>query len=175
MPKFNWPNQTGAAESKQIVIIAIVTIIAALMIIAVFAILSRGPAPATTTNDFLQNLERQRQSRPGNTATPVAPESAVSYRGVLSEIKPDALVITETDTQNKITVYFAANTPITYNGQTFSRSKFYVGDQLQITAKNLGDKLQAESITVLVSASPATAAPTPGAVNVQPDGSIKPL
>ena len=175
MPKYNRPNQNGTTNGKQIVIIAMITIMAALMIIAIFVILSGRVTPDTATNDFLRNLERQRPGRESNPKTPGAAESAVSYVGVLTEIKPDALVITEKDTQNKITINLDTNTPITYNGQVFNRAKFYVGDQLEIVVKKQDSNWQAESIIVLVSASPATAAPLPVVPNVRPDGSIKPL
>lgn len=177
MSKFNRKNQTGAAGSQQVLIIAIITIAAALMIVAIFVILKNRKTTDSATNDFLKNIEAQRQgqNRPDSSNTATGNQTTLSYTGVLTEINTDSLVITEKDSQNKITIFLTATTPVMYNGQPFSRTKFYVGDQLQITAKNLGDRLQAESVTVIVSASPATAAPVPIAPNVRPDGTIKPL
>lgn len=170
-------NQAGQADSKQITIIAIITIVAALMIVAIFVLLSNRQAPAANTDDFLKNIEaqRQKQNKPGAVGNTGNTQETLSLAGVLTEIKTDSLVIIEKDTQNKITISLSDNTSINYSGQKFDRSRFYIGDQLQITAINAGDKLVADEITVLVSASPATAAPVPPAANVRPDGTIKPL
>lgn len=177
MSKLNWKNQNGEGNGKQITIIAIVTIIAALMIVAIFILLSNRQTPDTKTDDFLKNInaQRQNQNKPSGADNADNVQKTLALIGVLTEIKTDSLVIIEKDTQNKITVSLSDSTPITYNGQKFDRSRFYIGDQLQITAINAGDKLVAGAIMVLVSASPATAAPVPPAANIRPDGSIKPL
>ena len=177
MKKNRLTNQAGQADSKQITIVAIVTIVAALMIVAIFILLSNRQAPDTKTDDFLKNLEaqRQNQNKPGAADNANNAQETLTFTGVLTEIKTDSLVIIEKDTQNKITISLSDNTPITYSGQKFDRSRFYIGDQLQISAVNAGNKLVADAITVLVSASPATAAPVPPAANVRPDGTIKPL
>lgn len=178
MSKLNWKNQNGQSNGKQIIIIAGITIATALMIVAIFVILSKNKPTDATTNDFLKNIEaqRQKQNSLGNgNNSPDNSQTALSYTGILMEIKTDSIVITEKESKNKITLFLTPETPVTYNGALFSRSKFFIGDQLEISAVNLGDKLRAESIKVLVSASPATAAPVPPAANVRPDGSIKPL
>lgn len=175
MPKLNWQDQRGQSDNRPIVVIAAVTIIAALMIVGIFIMLSGRRTPDTATSDFLRNLERQRPGRESPTGNQTGAPARETYRGVLTEIKTDVLVITESNTQNKITVSLTNDTPLTYNGQGFDRSRFYVGDQLEVTAKNTGGQLRAESIIVLISASPATDKPAPPAVNVQPDGSIKSL
>ena len=159
-------------------VIAGITIAAALMIVAIFVILSKNKMAGTATDDFLKNIEAQREKQNNQGSSNNSPDdnqAALSYTGVLIEIKADSLVIIEKDTQNKITTSLSDNTPITYSGQRFDRSRFYIGDQLQITASNAGNKLAAEAIVVLVSASPATAAPAPPAANIRPDGTVKPL
>lgn len=177
MAKLNFQNQTGDAGGKQIMIIALITVVAALMIVAIFTILSKNKTSETATDDFLKNINAGRPNQnqaPSGSAADNEPET-LSYAGVLTEIKSGSIVISQKESQNKITFFLTPETPVIYNGQPFSRSKFYIGDQLEISAVNLGDKLRAESIKVLVSASPATAIPVPVTPNVSPSGSFRPL
>ncbi|MDP1709272.1 MAG: hypothetical protein Q8L21_00085, partial [Candidatus Komeilibacteria bacterium] len=165
---------------RTVLIIAVATILAALLIVIVFIFLINRQADSvkSDTNEFLQNIQKQRDtSQPGANQDIEEAEIINTVIGVLTGILPDTLEITEKSTSNKITIGLTADTVIMYNGQNFDRSRLYIGDQLEIKTKKEGTAWRARQITVLVSASPETPAAMPQITpqNIRPDGSVKPL
>lgn len=183
MPKFNFKNKIGSIDSKQLAFIGTFTAIAILIIIIIFVfIINRKKTPTTdsSTNQFLQNIEKQRSStkQDSNQNTPeaaIVEEKNKTFTGPLTSIASNYLVIAEDITGEKITFNITAKTPMLYNEKTFNRSDLLIGDVLKIKAEKSGKNWDAQEIIILVSGSPKMPAPLPPAVNKQPDGTYRPL
>ncbi|OGY91843.1 MAG: hypothetical protein A3H70_00460 [Candidatus Komeilibacteria bacterium RIFCSPLOWO2_02_FULL_48_11] len=179
MPKKqNFRTGQGLA-SRQALIVLGATLLAAIIIIVVFAFLIERDNQASNQNyqNYVNQLKNQQNAPPAQTSTtePEIPRQIV--RGVLTVINPETISVATEGANQKIEISLRPETTITYQNKAFDRSRFYIGDQLEITARPAAGTLVAETITVLVSASPATPAPLPPVTpqNIQPDGSIKPL
>lgn len=166
-------------SSRQVLIVLGVTILAAIIIVVVFAFLINRDNQTSNQNyqNYVNQLKNQQNTGPARppTTEPEIPSQIV--RGVLIVISPETITVNAESTNQRIEISLRPETTITYQNQVFDRSRFYVGDQLEITARPEAGTLVAETITVLVSASPATPAPLPQITpqNIRPDGSIKPL
>lgn len=172
-------NYNQGISSRQIIIVLGITILAAAVIIVVFALLSnrQGNTGTQDYQNYLDQLKKQ-ENTPGSSADQAEEEVQLqTINGVLTAIGEEDLEITVEGTSQKTKVSFLPGTTITYQDKIFERSRFYVGDQLAITGAEQNGAFVAQKIVVLVSASPATPAALPPITpqNIRPDGSIKPL
>lgn len=171
-------NHRGATALRDILVTAVVTLTAAVIIIVFFIVVvnrsGRSPAlPGTIPQSQNEGQKPSQQNQQPGTETPA--DTRQTYRGVLTSLSADTLVVTEKETQKRITIALNKDTVIKYNEHDFSRSQLYIGDQVEIIAETNTDPPQAENILVVVSASPSEPAPLPKTPDTRPDGNIKPL
>lgn len=173
-------SKKGQSQTNPLLLFGVLFLVGAIIVIAVFILIiyskekgetgHEAPAgaeeimPTDGTDRIDQGKEQEAEAIVRKT-----------WLAVLTEFKDNEIVVTEKNTGIRNSFALAEQTVITYNGADFQRSRFWAGDQLEIAALQTETGWLAETITVLVSASPETPAPVPPPANVRPDGSIKPL
>lgn len=184
MHNFNFKNQSGEISARDALITTAITLALSIVIIIVFIIWSsvRGrltpQAPGTAPPVGAGKERGMGAQTPGAADTGQTKEKNEEIvAGVLTAIAGDQLIIRVEKTDKEVAVFLNNDTAIEYNGAPFAKSRFYIGDQLAVTAMKENNRLAAKLITVLVAASPAAPAPVPGPgkADIRPDGSIKPL
>jgi|GEM_PF-2430773 len=178
MPKKQSFGANQGISSRQILIVLGVTVAAAVIIVVVFAtLINRDSGNNQDYQDYLNSLKSQQNTGQQPTPANTTEVQRQIVRGVLTVIGTEEISVTAEGTNQKIEIALRPETTVTYQNKAFDRNRFFVGDQLEITARPEASALVAEAITVLVSASPATPAPLPVITpqNIRPDGSIKPL
>lgn len=184
-------NQSGQSAARDLLIVAAVILAVAAMSMSAYILWSnqKNATPPADKAYLEQIKSRLPPAGEGGLAAPASgagnnnaagagaalgPETQI-ISGVLAEINSESVVVAEKNDNKQTTVRLGSDVKITYNNQPFDRSRFYIGDQLEITVVKENDLWQARQVKVIVSANPATPAPVPKTPNVRPDGSIKPL
>lgn len=173
--------RNGQSQTNPLLLFGVLFLVGAIIVVAVFILVLNKQRETGEEGSAAEDITKPATGQTGETgdgATDEAREREVvrqTILGVLNQRQDNQIILIEKNSQNRITVSLQPETNITYNGAPFSSSRFYPGDELQIQARRAAGGWLAETIIVLVSASPQTPAPTPPAINARPDGTIKPL
>lgn len=174
-------NQQAQAAARDVLIAAAIVLAVAALAMATFIWLKSDAGEVQKALSDLEQIKKSAaegarvdaagQTTPGltnqtpdaaaTTATGTPPsEDERVLSGVLSDIGDNIITITDKD-DKKQAIDLDADVSITYQGEKFDRSRFYLGDQLQITMKKKGGSWLAARVAVVISANPAVPAPVP--------------
>jgi uncharacterized protein YneF (UPF0154 family) len=184
--KLNLSHNKGEITSKDLLITGIVVLVLAGIIVGIFIILNskkQQESQTEKTQEYILEIKKQAARKQQTEAIDKDKEGAQAepgierstFTGVLTDISQDSITIQNKSTNQTTVIALLQESSILYNGESFDKEDFFVGDQLTIVAEKNKSLWEAISIVVLFSASPETAAPVPQQLETRPDGTVKPL